>query len=459
MKRFFRFVSSAVLALAFFSYSHSSMAATQPEATHSQLVEPSLAAMLQKVMPSVVNISAQGEIPQSPALSQPSERATPRPPRKFESMGSGVIVDAEHGYILTNAHVLRDAQTITVTLDDGRVFKAKMIGMDPPSDIAVLQVKADRLKAANLGDSDALKVGDFVAAIGNPFGLNQTVTSGIVSALQRSNLGIEGYENFIQTDASINPGNSGGALVSIKGQVVGINTAIFSPAGASIGIGFAIPINMAQSVMTQLLKFGSVNRGLVGILVQDFTPALNSAFHLTGQAGALVAQVSPNSPAAYGGVKPGDIVQAVNGQKITSATQVKNAIGLLRVGSHVTLKVLRDNKTVSISLVSTDPQKYVATNQAKDPFLYGITLANFNEIMANLGPVKGVKVISVDQNSMGWHAGLRNNDVITSANLTELKSLDDLEKIAKQSVDQLLLDVIHKQGGAEFIIIKKPEGN
>lgn len=429
---------------------------------------PSLSAMLQKVMPSVVNVSAQGEISQGPIKEQADQggdnsknpqQQQPQGPRKFESMGSGVISDAANGYILTNAHVVKDAQTITVTLSDGRVFKAKLIGMDPPSDIAVLQIKADKLTAAPLGNSDKLKVGDFVAAIGNPFGLNQTVTSGIVSALERTNLGIEGYESFIQTDASINPGNSGGALVSLQGEVVGINTAIFSPAGGNVGIGFAIPINMARSVMSQIIKYGSVTRGLIGVILQDFTPALASAFNITDQTGALVAMVSPNSPAETAGIKTGDLIQGIGGQTVTNAAQVRNAVGLLRVGSEVSMKVLRAGKSITVSLTTADPQKYLAASLTSNPFLYGITLRDFDEQVAGAGHLKGVQVAAIAENSMGWHAGLRMGDVILAGNQKPVVDIAELQKIAQDSRDQLLLNVFRRDGGAEFVVIKKPQGD
>lgn len=439
---------------------------------------PGITAMLQQVTPSVVNITAQGEIPRLPnpmADSGPQSGNSQAGPqqgpgsqggqsgpqsgapqmRQFESSGSGVIVDASNGFILTNAHVLRDAQTITVTLGDGRVFKAKLIGADLPSDIAVLQIKADKLTAAKLGNSDALKVGEFVAAIGNPFGLNQTVTSGIISALERSGLGIEGYENFVQTDASINPGNSGGALVNMQGEVIGINTAILAPSGGSIGIGLAIPSNMARSVMAQLLKYGSVNRGLIGVVVQDFTPGLASAFKQIGQVGALVGLVSPNSPAAIAGVKTGDIIQAVDGTPIKNASQLRNNIGMLRIGTSVSLKILREGKSITISLITADPQKYQMANQNINPFLYGVTLSCFDEVTAQ-GHLVGVQAADVSQNSMAWRAGLRTGDVILSANLKPIRNLSDLQTIAQLNQEELLLNV-YRHGGAEYMVIKKPQ--
>jgi len=459
MKKIFSFMGNSLVAMTIALFAVSAHAATVPPEVMSGQVT-NLATMLQKVMPAVVNIAAQGEIAPAPnPNAEPSDNAAPPAPRKFESMGSGVIVDADKGYVITNAHVVRDAQTITVTLSDGRVFKANLIGMDPPSDVAVLQIKASKLTVAAFGNSDNLRVGDFVAAIGNPFGLNQTVTSGIVSALERSNLGIEGYENFIQTDASINPGNSGGALVDLKGEVIGINTAIFSPAGGNVGIGFAIPANMARSVMSQIVKYGSVNRGIMGVLVQDFTPALASAFHVPNQTGALVSMISPNSPAAKAGIKPGDLIQGVGAQVVTNGAQVRNAIGMLRVGSRVDVKILRDGKAMTVSITTADPQKYSAINQQTDPFLYGMTLRNFDEKVAGQGHVEGVQVVAVAENSMGWHAGLRMGDVIVSANQKDVTSTDELQKIAQEKNDDLLLNVYRHDGGGEFLVIKKPQGD
>lgn len=430
--------------------------ATLPPEVNGQPI-PSLSGMLQGIMPAVVNVSAQGEIqrPDNP-FAEPNQAAKESQPRQFEALGSGVIVDANNGYILTNAHVLRDARTITVTLNDGRVFTAKLIGMDTPSDVAVIQIKADKLTAAPIGNSDALKVGDFVAAIGNPFGvLSQTVTSGIISALQRSGLGIEGYENFIQTDAAINPGNSGGALVNLRGQLIGINTAIVAPSGGNIGIGFAIPINMARSVMAQLVKYGSVSRGLLGVLVQDFTPALATAFHISGQTGALVSLISPNSPAAAAGLRAGDLIQAINGVPVENGAQVRNMIGMLRVGSHLDLKLLRNGKPLTASVTTADPKQYMEASEQSSHLLFGMSLENFNQQMIMHGQVSGVQIMQITANSMGWRSGLRPGDVIVSANQVPVTSVAALQKVAQQSKDELLLNILRgSDGGAAFVVVK-----
>lgn len=452
MKKIIILTSTIILFLLTWVVTPVSLAALPP-AVNGQVL-PSLSGMLQGVTPSVVNIAAQGEIANGDnPMAQPG--APLQRPRQFQALGSGVVVDADNGYILTNAHVLRDAQTITVTLSDGRVFSAKLIGADAPSDVAVVQIKADKLIAARMGNSDGLKVGDFVAAIGNPYGLSQTVTSGIISALQRSGLGIEGYEDFIQTDASINPGNSGGALVNLRGELIGINTAIATPSGGNIGIGFAIPMNMARSMMVQLIKYGSVSRGLMGVLLQDFTPSLASAFKLNGQTGALVSQVTPNSPAAAAGIHLGDLIQKVGDTPIDNAAQVRNIVGLMRKGSRVTLKILRNGKSMNVTLVTVDPKEYLASSEQSSRFLFGLWLQDFNQQMSLLGHVNGVQIVRIAENSMAWRSGLRPGDVIMSANQTAVSTVAQLQQIAQQSKDQLLLNVMRgSDGGSAFVVVK-----
>ncbi len=305
--------------------------------------------MLEQVMPAVVNISTKTRIryEENPLLRDPFFRHffdIPSMPREREqqSLGSGVIVDADKGYIITNYHVIGKADQITVTLFDRRNFDASVVGSDPDTDIALIRIKAPGLIALSKGNSDSLRVGDLVVAIGNPFGLGQTVTSGIVSALGRSSLGIEGYEDFIQTDASINPGNSGGALVDTAGYLIGINTAIIGPSGGNIGIGFAIPINMATQIMDQIIQFGNIHRGQVGVQVQDLTPDLARSFDISIDKGAIIADVVHGSPAAKAGLSRGDVVTAVNGNPVDSAAKLRNVIGLARVGDTVTLNVLRE---------------------------------------------------------------------------------------------------------------------
>jgi len=309
---------------------------------------PSLAPLLKEVTPGVVNIAVRGRAAQvdNPLLNDPFfRRFFNLPPqqreRETQATGSGVIVDAREGLVLTNNHVVENADAIEVTTKDNRRFKAKLIGRDGDTDVAVLKIEGGNLTAVEFGDSDRLEVGDFVLAIGNPFGLGQTVTSGIVSALGRSGLGIEGYEDFIQTDASINPGNSGGALVDLKGRLIGLNTAILAPGGGNIGIGFAVPINMARRVMEQLVRYGEVKRGRIGIGIQELTPEIAQEMGIKRTEGALIAKVEPKSSAERAGLRPGDLVLTVDGIPVKSATQLRNRIGLTRVGETVELGVER----------------------------------------------------------------------------------------------------------------------
>ena len=325
-----------------------------------------LAPVVSRITPGVVGISVKGRVREDNPLFQdpmfrrffnfhgPIERET-------QAAGSGVIVDAARGYVLTNAHVVENASSIEVTLKDNRRFNARLIGRDPETDIAVLQIPANNLTAVPMGDSDRLQVGDFVLAIGNPFGLGQTVTSGIVSALGRSGLGIEGYEDFIQTDASINPGNSGGPLVDLQGRIVGINTAIVAPSGANVGIGFAVPINMARQVMDQLVAYGEIRRGRIGVALQDLTPDLTEALGTRRTQGAVIARVEPGSPAERAGLRPNDLIVAINGAPMRSASELRNRVGLSRIGDEVELTIDRGgverNVTVRIERLTTTAQR------------------------------------------------------------------------------------------------------
>jgi Do/DeqQ family serine protease len=329
---------------------------------------PSLAPMLSRVTPGVVNIAVRGKVKsENPLLQDPFFRRFFNLPqrqqteeRETQATGSGVIVDAAQGYVLTNGHVVDNATRIEVTTKDNRRLTAKLVGRDTETDIALLQIPSQNLVAVPMGDSDRLQVGDFVLAVGNPFGLGQTVTSGIVSALGRSGLGIEGYEDFIQTDASINPGNSGGPLVNLQGQVVGINTAILAPGGGNIGIGFAVPVNMARRVMDQIVRYGEVKRGRIGVAIQDLTPELAQAMNSRQTNGAVIARVESGSPAEQAGLKTGDLVVAVNGTAVHSGTQLRNMIGLARIGDQVTLTVDRRGSEYTLP-VRIDPAGTAAT--------------------------------------------------------------------------------------------------
>ena len=310
-----------------------------------------VAPVLREVTPAVVNIAVRGRTRvQNPLLNDPFFRRFFNIPdqqpleRQTQATGSGVIVDGAQGYILTANHVVQDATSIEVTLKDNRRYKADLVGRDPETDIAVLKINAPNLIAVPMADSDRIEVGDFVLAIGNPFGLGQTVTSGIVSALGRSGINLEGYEDFIQTDAPINPGNSGGALVDLTGRLIGINTAILAPGGGNIGIGFAVPINMARSVMDQLIRYGQIQRGRIGIAIQDLTPELAESMNLRRNEGALVTSVEPRSSAERAGLRSGDIIVAVDGVPVRSSTQLRNRIGLMRVNQDVEMLVERNGR-------------------------------------------------------------------------------------------------------------------
>ncbi len=421
---------------------------------------PTLAPMIERVIPAVVNISTRGQekIVTSPLLQDPFFRRffnLPQQPshRNTQSLGSGVIIDADNGYILTNSHVIDKAIEITVTLQDGRRLNATLVGADPEADVAVIQVPSDNLSALTLADSDQLRVGDFVVAIGNPFGLGQTVTSGIVSALGRSGLGIEGYEDFIQTDASINPGNSGGALVNLRGELVGINTAIIAPGGGNVGIGFAIPTNMSQQIMAQLVKYGEVKRGKLGVSAQNLTPELAHAFGIEGSTGAVVVRLAPDSPAADAGLQIGDVITRVNDTATDSAADIRNQLGLLRVGDKVKLKVLRGNKTLTIKTRIADPEPNKIKGKQLDTRLKGTLFSRIEKGTPLYGQIDGVLVIETDQNSRAWRAGLRKGDVIVSANRHAVTNLASLSDALKQSRRGILLNVV-RGSSALFILVQ-----
>jgi serine protease Do/serine protease DegQ len=421
---------------------------------------PSLAPMLEHAVPGVVNIATSGrvQVEQSPLFNDPFFRRffeVPDQPRerRTSSLGSGVIIDASKGLIVTNHHVIDKADVINVLLHDGRNFKAKLIGTDPETDIALIQIPAEKLTALPVANSDKLRVGDFVVAIGNPFGLRQTVTSGIVSALGRSGLGIEGYEDFIQTDASINPGNSGGALVNLRGELVGINTAIFSRSGGNIGIGFAIPINMVRDVTTQLVDHGEVKRGRLGAQAQDLTPELIQAFGMqNGSSGAVISQVAADSAADKAGLKTGDVVLEINGKPVRDSSDVRNAVGLLRIGQKVELLVLREGKRKSLSAKVEEPTQTTTGGNKLHARLNGATLGDISEGTPLHGRITGVLVLEVEQGSPAWQAGLRKNDVITSANRKPVNTLGELAKVLGK--DSKLLLNIRRGNSALFLYLQ-----
>ena len=422
---------------------------------------PSLAPMLENVTPAVVNIASEGhvEMQLNPLFNDPFFRRffnVPDQPlsRKTQSLGSGVIVDAAQGLILTNNHVIANADKVMVNLRDGRNFKAELVGSDPDSDVAVIKIKATKLAALRLADSDKLRVGDFVVAIGNPFGLGQTVTSGIISALARSGLGITGYDDLIQTDASINPGNSGGALVNLRGELVGINTAIYSQSGGNVGIGFAIPVNMAHQIMLQLVSHGQVKRGYLGAQFQDLNAELAEAFGLRADKGAVVVDVTDGSPAAGAGLVPGDVITHVNGRAIANAAELRNQIGLIRSGEKVEVGLLREGVPARATLVIADRDQGVsASGQFRNERFADTTIGEIPQDSPAAGRLQGVMAYKVDRGSRAWLAGLRAGDIILSVNRQRTPSLSAFLAVVNQAQGALLLSV-HRGSQSAYLVIK-----
>jgi Do/DeqQ family serine protease len=416
---------------------------------------PSLAPMLERSMPAVVNISTSTNITvsENPLMQDPVFRQffnipdQPLRRQQRNSLGSGVIVDSSQGLVLTNNHVIDKADTITVTLNDGRQLAAKLVGTDPEADVAVIQIPADNLTMLPIADSSQLKVGDFVVAIGNPFGLGQTVTSGIVSALGRSGLGIEGYEDFIQTDASINPGNSGGALVNLRGELVGINTAILAPTGGNVGIGFAIPSNMIMTIKESLVKHGEVRRGLLGVTTQDLTPELVKAFNLPNIQGAAISRVEANSPAAKAGLEPGDIIVSANGHPIKKSHDMRNTIGMLQIGDKVELEFFRGNEKRQVSATIGKQELPRLAGSQLHPSLKGALLST-----SQRNQIEGVLIEKLDTASDAWRAGLRPGDVIVSANRYRVRNIEELKQVANPN-GPLLMNIQRGQEGF-FVVLK-----
>ena len=434
---------------------------------------PSLAPMLKNVTPAVVNISTSQARQQTanPLMQDPFFRyffeqnpqhykSPQQSQRPAQSAGSGVIVDSKKGIIITNYHVVKDADEVIVQLTTGHESKAKVLGSDPEVDLAVLELEnreiIDSVIQLPLNDTDSLQVGDFVAAVGNPFGLGQTVTTGIISALGRTGLGIEGYENFIQTDASINPGNSGGALVNYKGELIGINTAILAPTGGNVGIGFAIPANMVKASMDQILKYGEVKRGMLGILIQDLTPDLAQAFQLDDrQQGVLIAQVQPGSSAERAGLREGDVVTYLNGKKMTSSAALRNAIGIRPIGEKIELDYLRNGKKFQQQVVigakdspvsAANPAKLPSNDEgAVDERLAGLSITNDRQ--------PGIIVDQIQADSAASYSGLRQGDRILQVNREVVDSVKAFNQALESSPKQLLMR-IERSGIALYLAIQ-----
>lgn len=424
---------------------------------------PSLAPMVEKVKPGVVNISTtskRGNAQSNPLLNDPFFRyffGVPQQQQRQESrpqsLGTGVIIDASKGLIITNHHVIEGADEINITLNDGREVIAELIGSDSEVDVALLRIKARNLTALSMMDSSKVKVGDFVVAVGNPYGLNQTVTSGIVSALGRSGLGIEGYEDFIQTDASINPGNSGGALVDLNGNLIGMNTAILAPGGSggNVGIGFAIPTNMVRQVVEQLIEFGEVRRGRLGISIQNLSRELAQAFNIQFNKGVVIANVDEGSPADKAGIEVGDVLIEVDNRKVSNASDLRNIIGLLRVGVEVDLKVIRDGREKNLTATIKETKKLKVDGKKYSKRLEGALLGLIED---DSKPKKSyVYVYDVKKGSAAWYGRLRKGDVILSVNKHLVHSLDDVAKVIR-SKDSPLLVNIQRGREALFILLK-----
>ena len=436
---------------------------------------PSLAPMLEKVMPSVVSISVEGSttvknprLPQqfqqffgdnspfcqdgSPFQSSPmcqggGPEGGNAQQEKFRALGSGVIINADKGYVVTNNHVVDNATKIQVQLSDGRRYDAKVIGKDPRSDIALIQLsEAKNLTAIKIADSDDLRVGDYTVAIGNPYGLGETVTSGIVSALGRSGLNVENYENFIQTDAAINRGNSGGALVNLNGDLIGINTAILAPDGGNIGIGFAIPSNMVKNLTAQMVEYGQVKRGELGVMGTELNSELAKAMKVDAQRGAFVSQVLPNSAAAKAGIKAGDVIVSLNNKPLNSFAALRAEVGSLPIGTKMELGLLRDGKPVKVTvelMQSTQDKVQSATIYTG---IEGADLSN-----SDAGGVKGVKVDNVKAGSAAARIGLKKGDVILGVNQQRINNLGELRKLLDTKPSVLALNV--KRGDSSIYLL------
>jgi Do/DeqQ family serine protease len=424
---------------------------------------PSLAPMLDKATPAVVNIATRGKARQrrqSPFYNDPFFQRFFNLPgvertRQTQSLGSGVIVDAKNGYVLTNSHVIKDAYEITVTLTDGREMQAEIIGSDPDTDVAVIQVQANDLIELPMADSGQLRVGDFVVAIGNPFGLGQTVTSGIISALGRSGLGLKSIEDFIQTDASINLGNSGGALVNLRGELIGINTAILNGGGASsgsIGIGFAIPINMAHDIMLQLVEFGQVQRGRLGAQGQDLTPELAKAFGVSLNNGFIVTQIESGSPAENAGLEIGDVITSANNKSIRSSQDMINFVGLLRMGQSMDVTLYRQGEKRQLVVVIEPIEIAVLEGKHLLQKLTGAKIGQVSESSLKYGLLTYLQVLEIENDSPAWRAGIQESDILYSINKELIPTFEQALEIISKNQGGMILN-IQRGSRALYLVI------
>ncbi len=418
---------------------------------------PTLAPMLAQVTPAVVNISVLTRAADANPLARdpffrrwlnlPEQRE-----RRERAAGSGVIVDAARGLVVTNHHVIKDADEVVVILKDRRLFKAELVGSDPGTDVALLRIPAAGLSAIRTADSDAVSVGDFVVAIGNPFGIGQTVTSGIVSAVGRGGLTPDGYEEFIQTDASINPGNSGGALVNLRGELVGVNSAIIGPTGGNVGIGFAIPTNMVRAVVDQILRFGEVRRGRMGVTTQDLTPELAKNLGVAATEGAVVASVEKGSAAEQAGLRPKDVVIAVNGRPIRASSELRNRVGLVPVGEEVEMTVLRGGSRLRVRARIAELFQAISVSGQSVPQLAGLKVADLQPGMPAYGQLEGVIVTGSDGGSPAFRSGLRVGDVVYGVNQWRVRSVKQFLEALRTAEQPLRLGLLRGEYRITLIV-------
>lgn len=430
--------------------------AALPSSVDGQAV-PTLAPMLEKVRPAVVSIAVEGKrdtpssmrnIPEEFEFFFGPQFRDRDSQRNFRGEGSGAIINAEKGYVITNNHVIEGADKITIKLEDGREFKAKLVGADPLSDVALVQIeKPSNLTEIKMADSDKLRIGDFTVAIGNPFGLGQTVTSGIVSALGRSTGSLDqGYESFIQTDAAVNRGNSGGPLINLNGELIGINTAIISPSGGNAGIAFAIPSNMANNLVQQIIEFGEVKRGMLGIKGGELNADLAKEFNVEAKKGAFISEVLPDSAAAKAGLKAGDVIVGLNGQRITSFSELRAKVATTGAGKEIELTYLRDGKEDSTKVVLQSDEQAQTSAKSLIPALQGAEFNNYDE-----KGVKGVVIAKIEKGSPAEARGLRKGDIIVGVNRLAVENIGQLRKIMESKPSAVALNIF--RDGSNFYVI------